>query len=103
MTQLTARNAREATIWRVVRHIHLRVLSKLSGRDLFSASEAEQELALESYHLDMERDTDVLAEVMDAARRAGIAAAHVRLHMAEGVRHEDVDRSVVEARQDESA
>jgi hypothetical protein len=99
----TPRSAREATIWRIVRHIHLRVISKMSGRHLFALSEAEQEQALDGFHAAMETDADTLAEVMDEARRAGIAAAHVRLHLAEGVNHEDVDRSVVEAREDDSA
>lgn len=97
------RSEREATLWRIVRHIHLRVVSRLGGRDLFATRTEEQELALERFHADMERDVDVLAAVMDEARAAGITAVHRRMHIAENTDHEMVDQAIEYAREDEEA
>lgn len=97
------RSLREATLWRIVRHIYLRAVSRLGGRDLFASRTEEQELALERFHADIERDVDVLAAVMDEARAAGITAVHRRMHIAEGTDHEMVDQAIEFAREDEEA
>lgn len=97
------RARREATLYRITRHIYLRVLSRVGGRDLFSARAEEQELALERFHGDLERDVEVLATVMDEAKAAGITAVHRRMHVAEGTDHEMVDQAIEYAREDEEA
>lgn len=99
----TPRTAREATLWRIVRVVYLRLIGHHTGVDLLARSAAEQEQALERWHLKMEQDCSVLAEVMDAARSAGIAAAHTRMHVLEGVDHELVDEALQSARSDEDA
>ena len=103
MQPLSPRARREATLYRIARHIYLRVLSRVGGRDLFSSRTEEQELALERFHADLERDVEVLATVMDEARAAGITAVHRRMHIAEGTDHEMVDQAIEYAREDEEA
>lgn len=49
----------------------------------------------------MERDTEVLAAVMDQAKASGIAAVHSRLHVAEGLDHEMLDQAIEYAREDD--
>ncbi len=100
---VSSRNAREATLWRIVRLIHLRLIGHFTGVDLLGRSRAEQEQALLKWHAKMEVDVDALAEVMDAARAAGVTAAHVRMHVLEGVDHEMVDQAIDGARSDEDA
>jgi len=103
MQPLSPRARREATLYRIARHIYLRVLSRVGGRDLFSSRTEEQELALERFHADLERDVEILATVMDEARAAGITAVHRRMHVSEGTDHEMVDQAIQYAREDEEA
>lgn len=102
-TSKSARASRESTIWRIVRTVYLRLIGHHTGTDLLARPTAEQEQALDRWHLKMEQDCSVLAEVMDRARDAGITAAHVRMHVLEGVDHELVDEALGAARTDEDA
>lgn len=97
------RSEREATVWRIVRAIYLRIAGHYTGRDLSNRPSPEQEAVLESWHEAIERDTERLAAVMDAARAAGIATVHSRLHVAENLDHELLDEAIASAREDDDA
>lgn len=88
----TPAQLREATLWRVVRAIHLRVLESVAGKA------TDREAVLERYHVEMESDVAVLNACLAESFRAGVQAVHTRLHGAEGVDHEMLDQTIEYAR-----
>ena len=91
---ISEREAREATVWRLLRQTYLRLIGHYTGTDLLRARNEDQNLALDRWHRSMEADLALLSEALRAARSSGIAEVHRRLHSAENTDHEMLDQAI---------
>lgn len=94
------RDAIDATVWRALRHVYLRVLSRVSKRNLSALSHEEQEGALDAYHRDLEIDHRVFREIVRHAWEQGISEAHAAIHRVEAADHDLIDDAIAGVRED---
>ena len=94
--ELTPEERLEATIWRILRVIYLRVELKVRSdhRTPVELTLEEGNDILSPWFPVMQTDLDILKECVHQGRLLGVNDVHSRLHGAEGVDHEMLDQAV---------
>jgi hypothetical protein len=83
----------EATAWRWLRDLYLRLLVRdplLRAR----MSEDERNLLLDEHHADMERDLQISMELAGRGKIEGLEGWREIIHLAEGTDHEMLDEAL---------
>lgn len=93
----TSAEIREAMIWKVLRAAYLRVEARHLGKLPITLMASEAEAILDRWHRAMERDVEMLREVILNAQQDGASEAYGRMHstsVSEHASHELLDEAL---------